>query len=81
MKIINKDDSNDNDGSGNNTDNNVTDYGDNLGDSYSNHEIYDKDDKNDDNSDNNDQIMNAQITLHTGGKIFRFKIFATFFEI
>ena len=67
MKIINKDDSNDNDGSGNNTDNDVIDYGDNHGDSYSNHEIYD--DK-DDNNDNNDQIMNAQITLHIGREDF-----------
>ena len=64
MKIINKDDSNDNDGSGNNTDNDVIDYGDNHGDSYSNHEIYD------DNNDNNDQIMNAQITLHIGREDF-----------
>ena len=67
MKIINKDDSNDNDGSGNNTDNDVIDYGNNHGDSYSNHEIYD--DK-DDNNDNNDQIMNAQITLHIGREDF-----------
>ena len=71
MKIINKDDSNDNDGSGNNTDNDVIDYGDNHGDSYSyinHHKI--SDDKNDDNSDNNDQIMNAQITLHIVGEDF-----------
>ena len=56
MKIINKDDSNDNDGSGSNNDNDVKDYGDNYDDSYSNHhEIYDdKDDNNDDNSDNNE---------------------------
>ena len=56
MKIINKDDSNDNDGSCSNYDNDVKDYGDNYGDSYSNyHEIYDdKDDNNDDNSDNNE---------------------------
>ena len=55
MKIINKDDSNDNDASGNNTDNYVIDYGDNHVDSYSNHqEIYDgKDDKDDDNGDSN----------------------------
>ena len=71
MKIINKDDSNDNDGSGNNTDNDIIDYGDNHGGSYSNHEIFDdKDNKDDDNSDNNDQIMNAQITLHIGGEDF-----------
>ena len=72
MKIINKDDSNDNDGSCSNYDNDVKDYGDNYGDSYSNyHEIYDdKDDNNDDNSDNNDQIMNAQITLHIDGEDF-----------
>ena len=83
MKIINKDDSNDNDGSGSNNDNDVKDYGNNYGDSYSNHhEIYDdKDGNDDDNSDNKDQIMNAQITLHIGGKIFRFRQFATFFEI
>ena len=68
MKIINKDDSNDNDGSGSNNDNDVKDYGNNYGDSYSNHhEIYDdKDGNDDDNSDNNDQIMNAQITLRLG---------------
>ena len=61
MKIINKDDSSDNDSSVGNNDNDVKDYGDNYGDSYSNHyEIYDdKDDNDDDNSDNNDQIMNA----------------------
>ena len=35
MKIINKDDSNDNDGSGSNNDNDVKDYGDNYDDSYS----------------------------------------------
>ena len=72
MKIINKDDSNDNDGSGSNNDNDVKDYGDNYGDSCSNHhKIYDdKDDNDDDNSDNNDQIMNAQITLHIGGEDF-----------
>ena len=66
MKIINKDDSNDNDASGNNTDNYVIDYGDNHVDSYSNHqEIYDgEDDKDDDNGDSNYQIMNAQTTLH-----------------
>ena len=82
MKIINKDDSNDNDGSGGNNDNDVKDYGDKYGDRYSNHhEICDDKDDNDDNSDNNDQIMNAWITLHIRGKIFRFKhIFATFFE-
>ena len=54
--------------SGNNTDNDVIDYGDNHGDSYSNHEIYDG--KDDDNSDNNNQIMNAQISLHTGREDF-----------
>ena len=72
MKIINKGDSNANDGSGNNTDNDVIDYEDNHGDSYSNHhEIYDyKDDKDNDNRDNNDQIMNAQITLHISGEDF-----------
>ena len=59
MKIINKDD-NDNDGSGSNNDDDVKDSGDNYNDRYSNHhEIYDvKDDNDDDNSDNNDQIMN-----------------------
>ena len=60
MKIINKDDRNDNDGSVSNNDNNVKDYGDNYGDSYSNlQEICNDKDDNDDNSDNNDQIMNA----------------------
>ena len=83
MKIINKDDSNDNDGSGNNTDNDVIDYGDNHGDSYSNHHeiCNDKHNNDDDNSDNNDQIINARISLHVCGEDFRFKIFATFFEI
>ena len=73
LKIINKDDNNDTDGSGSNNDNDVKDYGDSYDDSYSNHhEIYDyKDDNDDDNSDNNDQIMNAQITLHKGGKDFQ----------
>ena len=70
MKIINKDDSNDNDGSGSNYDNDIKDYG----DSYSNHhEICDdKDDNDDGNSDNNDQLMNALITLtlHIGGEDF-----------
>ena len=83
MKIIDKDDSNDNDGRGSNNDNDVKDYGDNHGDSYSNHhEIWiDKYDNDDDNSDSNDQIINARITLHVGGEDFRFKIFGTFFEI
>ena len=77
MKIINKDDSNDNDGRGSNNDNDVKDYGDNHGDSCSNRpEIYDdKDDNDDDNSDNNDQIMNNFRI------IFRFRIFATSFKI
>ena len=72
MKIINKDDSNDNDGSGSNNDNDVKDYGDNYGDSYSNHEICgDKDDNDDDSSDNNDQITNAaRIILYIGGEDF-----------
>ena len=72
MKISNKDDNNDNDGSGTNNDNYVKDCADNYDHSYSNHhEIYDdKDDDDDDNSDNNDQIMNAQITLHIGGENF-----------
>ena len=72
MKIINKDDSNNNDGSDCNNDNYVKDYGDNHGDSCSNHhEIYDdKYDNDDDNSDNNDQIMNALITLHIGVEDF-----------
>ena len=66
MKIINKDDRNDNDGSGSNNDNDVKDYGDNYGDSYSNHQEIcdDKDDNDDDNSDNNDQIMNARIAVY-----------------
>ena len=70
MKIINKDDSNDNDGSGSNND--VKDYGNNYCDICSNHhKIYDeKDDNGDDNSDNNDQIMNAQITPHIGEEDF-----------
>ena len=75
MKIINKDDSNDNDGSGSNNDNDVKDYGDNYGDSCSNHhETYDDKDDNDDdgndNSDNNDQTTNARITLHKDGEDF-----------
>ena len=55
MKIINKDDSNYNDGSGSNNDD-AKDNGNNYGNSYSNHhKIYDgKDDNDDDNSDNND---------------------------
>ena len=49
MKIINKDDSNDNNGSGSNNDNDVQDFSDNYGDSYSNHhEICDNKDDNDD---------------------------------
>ena len=73
MKIINKDDSNDNNGCGSNNDNDVKEYGDNYGDSYSNHhELYDdKDDNDDDNSDNNDQITNAPFTLHIGGEYFQ----------
>ena len=68
MKIISKDDSNDNDGSGSSNDNSAKDYG----VSYSNHhEICDdKDDNHDDNSDNNNQIMNARITLHIGREDF-----------
>ena len=68
MTIINKDDSNGNDGSGSNDDNDVKDYGDNDGDTYRNHhEIYDNKDDNDVyNSDNNNQIMNAGITLQIG---------------
>ena len=70
MKIINKDDKHNN-GSGSNNDNDVKDYGDNYGDSYSNnHEICDDKDVNDDDSNNNDQIMNARITLYIGGKDF-----------
>ena len=83
MKIINKDDSNDNDGSGSNNDNDVKDYGDNYGDSYSNHhEIYDDKDDNDDddNSDNNDQIMNAQITLYIGGRFLDLRILLHFLK-
>ena len=64
MKVIIKDDNSDNDGSSSD-DNDVKDYGDNFGDSYSNHEIYDdKNGNDDDNSDNNAQTMNARITLH-----------------
>ena len=72
MKIINKDDNNDNDGSGSNNDIDVKDYDDNYGDSYCNHhEVYDdKSGNDDDNSDNNDQIINAGITLHIGGEDF-----------
>ena len=66
MKVINKDDNSDIDGSSSNDDNDVKDFGDNYGDSYSNHhEIYDdKNDNDDDNSDNNAQTMNARTTLH-----------------
>ena len=65
IKIINKDDSNDNDFSVSNNDNDVKDYG----DSYIKHDEIcdDKDDNDDDNSDNNDQKMNARITRHIGG--------------
>ena len=72
MKIVNKDDYNENDGSGSKNDNDVKSYGDNYGDSYSNHhEICDdKDDNDDDNSDNNDQTMNSRITLHIGREYF-----------
>ena len=73
IKIVNKDDSNDNDGCDSNNYNDVKDYGDNYGDSCSNHhKIYDdKDDNDDDNSDNNDQIMNAQITPHIDEEDFQ----------
>ena len=66
MKVINKGDNSDNDGSSSNDDNDVKDYGDNYSDSYGNHhEIYDdKNDNDDDNSDKNVQTMNARITLH-----------------
>ena len=66
MKVIDKDDNSDNDGSISNDDNYVKDYGNNYGDSYSTHyEIYDdKNDNDDDNSDNNAQTMNVRITLH-----------------
>ena len=59
--VINKDDNSDNDGSSSNDDNDVKDYGDNYGDSYSNHhEICDDNDYNDDdNRDKIDQKMNA----------------------
>ena len=72
MKIINKDDSNENDGSVSNNDNDVKDYGDNYGDSCSNHHEMcdDKDDNNYYNSDNNDEIMNAGITLYVEGEDF-----------
>ena len=62
MKVINKDDNSDNDGSSSD-DNDVKGYGDNYGDSYSNHEIYDDKNDNDDNSDSNAQTMNARTTL------------------
>ena len=71
MKIINKEDIINNDGSSSNNDNDVKDYGDNYGNSYSNnHEICDDKDDNDDDSNNKDQIMNARITLYIGGKDF-----------
>ena len=62
MKVIDKDDNSDNDGSSSSDDNYVKDYG----DSYTtHHEIYDDKSDNDyDNSDNNAQIMNVRITLH-----------------
>ena len=64
MKIVNKVDNNDNNGSGSNDDNDFKYYG----DSYSNHNKIcdDKDDNDDDNSGNNDQITNVWITLHIG---------------
>ena len=61
MKVINKDDNSDNDGSSSNDGNDVKDYGDNCSDSYSNHHEIDNDD---DNSDNNAQTMNARTSLH-----------------
>ena len=66
IKVIDKDDKIDNDGSSSNDDNYVKDYGDNYGDSCStHHEIYDdKNDNDDDNSDSNAQTMNVRITLH-----------------
>ena len=66
IKVINKDDNSDNDGSSSSDDNYVKDYDDNYVDSYStHHEICDyKNDNDDDNSDNNAQAMNVQITLH-----------------
>ena len=66
MKVIDKDDNNDNDGGSSNDDNYVKDSGDNYGDSCStHHEICnDKNDNDDDNSDNNAQTMNVRITLH-----------------
>ena len=84
MKIINKDDGNDNDSNGSNNDNHVEDYGDNYGDSYSNHhEIYDdKDDSDDDNSDNNDHIMDGQITqiTHRRGRFLDLSILLHFLK-
>ena len=66
LKIIDKDDNSDNDGSSSNDDIYVKDNGDIYGDSYStHHEIYDdKNDDDDDNSDNNAQTMNLRVTLH-----------------
>ena len=83
-KIINKDDSNDNDDSGSNNDNDVKDYGDNYGDSYSNHhEIYDdKDDNDDDNSDNNDQIINecSNYSIYRRGRFLDLRILLHFLK-
>ena len=66
IKVIDKDDNSDNDGSSSNDDNYIKDYGDNYGDSCSTHyEICDvKNDNDDDNSDSNAQTMDARITLH-----------------
>ena len=72
MKIINKNDTNDNYGSGSNNDMDVKDYGNNYGASYSNHgKICDyKDDNEDDKSDNTGQMMNTQTTPHIGEEDF-----------
>ena len=77
MKVINKDDNSDNDGSSSNDDNYVyliKDYGDNYGDSCStHHEIYDdKNDNDDDNSDNSAQPMNVELLCIYTWKVFRF---------
>ena len=74
MKVVDKDDNSDNDGSSCYDDNYVKDSGDNYGHSYNTlHEIYDdKNDRNDENSDYNAQTMNVRITLHIHMKVFRF---------
>ena len=67
MKIINRDDTNDNYGSGSNDDNDVKDYGDSYGNHHKIHD--DKDDNDNDNSGNSDQKNYKLLYIQTW-KIF-----------